>query len=437
MSNDRRSARLRHQHDLADLDLTGLTLAITSLTPAGTTAQFLRGDLTWNNTLTGVLNISAGGAQIVGATRITQTSSALQLKGAGVANANTTYLEFLDSANSRTGYLGDESTANGDIGLSSAAGHVNVYANNTLNARFIGGTNEMLRLVKDGAFLSFYNTAEAARTGYLQMDTTNGGFLIVEVNKPLEVRTNNAAVVVWAAAGQGTHKHPLLIETSGSAAADRNTEMKTAGQSNVAFGTYAGVFRPVLTIQSETNAHHISIVGPEAAGGSNHAQIYTTRALITRAQDHRFQNIAGTNLATVESSGEVWAANGFRTIVDSGNTYLYSTNSAPATYPHGSWRIAGNAGGGGYVGLINDAPLQPTFMSRISDGLTGVYFQGPGRWAWYDDGAKFRVTQPIVRAANDGAYTGYNSSSFQSGIITVQSGGTASGGADGDQFLIY
>jgi hypothetical protein len=59
----------------------------------------------------------------------------------------------------------------------------------------IGGVfaenNEGLRIINDGGFVSFYNSANSTRTGYLQMATIGGAIFAVEQNQGMSLRTNS------------------------------------------------------------------------------------------------------------------------------------------------------------------------------------------------------------------------------------------------------
>lgn len=159
---------------------------------------------------------------------------------------------------------------------------------------------------------------------------------------------------------------------------------------------------------------------------------------------------------------EFWGY-GFRDDSNS-NYYFYSASG----YSYGSFRLGGTRGG--YVGLILDGTKRWTFMS---DGTNvGLYNQIDSRWSYLDNNSgtinifstasryiginvdatwvnltatgttNWYMDKPLhvngeIYRYLQGAMTHYGSSSFASGIITVQSGGSPSGGSDGDQFLIY
>jgi hypothetical protein len=121
---------------------------------------------------------------------------------------------------------------------------------------------------------------------------------------------------------------------------------------------------------------------------------------------------------------------GLCAISDNGASQLiYNT----ATY--GNFKIVGSKGGYAGIMLADDSGVNPTFMAGA--GAAGVFNQGDGAWAWWRSSASYVDTQYTWRRYTQGAFLWYASSSYQSGSITIQSGGSASGGSDGDIFLIY
>lgn len=57
------------------------------------------------------------------------------------------------------------------------------------------------RLVSDGAFLSFYNTADSIRSGYLNINAGSNSALLIQVNQGLDFYTNNTLRFGFEAGG--------------------------------------------------------------------------------------------------------------------------------------------------------------------------------------------------------------------------------------------
>lgn len=133
--------------------------------------------------------------------------------------------------------------------------------------------------------------------------------------------------------------------------------------------------------------------------------------------------IAGDGLITAGS--DVYATGGFRYASDT-SFYFYNTSG----FSYGSWRVGGARNG--YIGVVLDDGIRATFMSNGTS--FGVYSQNAGYWAWLETGASFRTTHP-VQDSNGAAYLRHTQ--YGSAAITVQSGGSPSGGTSGDIFFIY
>lgn len=199
MSNDRRSARLRHQHVLADIsdldDLDGvyaplvhdhsaaqvtsgtfadariaqsnvtqhqaaLTLAA-SQTTSGTfatarlgsgtadTSAFLRGDGSWSNIL-----VTPG-----------TPGPALILRGTTTGNANLAYLSFQDSAGTESGWVGDGSSGNATLFLS-AINALQMQASNGSYQLVLGTSGAYTNLAfQASGWVPSYHTALAVQVG--------------------------------------------------------------------------------------------------------------------------------------------------------------------------------------------------------------------------------------------------------------------------------
>lgn len=71
-------------------------------------------------------------------------------------------------------------------------------------------TFEAMRIVRNDATITYYEATNTTRTGYLQLSTT-GGILNMEINQPLEIRTNNTPRISIAAGGTTTFSVTCLF----------------------------------------------------------------------------------------------------------------------------------------------------------------------------------------------------------------------------------
>lgn len=77
---------------------------------------------------------------------------------------------------------------------------------------------EGVRVINDGGLISFYNTANSIRTGFLNMNTIGGAIFSVELNQPMSLRTNNIERIIIEADGDvgiGTHSPGAKLEVAG------------------------------------------------------------------------------------------------------------------------------------------------------------------------------------------------------------------------------
>lgn len=158
-----------------------------------------------------------------------------------------------------TGYVGSGSSllaglARTDFGLTAGAGGALVLGSNnterirastgglvTVFAPSSGPTLQVnsllgaaaLRLPQDAAFIEFYNTANSARSGYLQIHAAAASRLWVEVNQALELGTNNTTRVTIGASGDATFTGALAATSfAGSGVA-----LTALNASNLSSGT--------------------------------------------------------------------------------------------------------------------------------------------------------------------------------------------------------
>jgi hypothetical protein len=121
------------------------------------------------------LGISAGGGRTV-----LVTTDGLQLK------LGTSSLPSYS-------FTGDSNTGMYSDGADTIAWAVNAGQRMILNGSsltLLGGSAQAFRIHDNQGYAAFWNSAGTTRTGYLQMDTTNGAFLTVELNLPMRFYTN-------------------------------------------------------------------------------------------------------------------------------------------------------------------------------------------------------------------------------------------------------
>lgn len=258
-----------------------------------------------------------------------------------------------------------------------------------------------------GGALSLVNNSTAA-TAYTSLDFFRGSTLSGRV------RTNELGDMAYVTTSSGNH----YFYSAGDAGVGAiHLAVKSTGElsmgSNVWHTSVAdGQLRLLF------NANSTTAFNSPANG-------YTFRSGSTANSE--LLNISATGVLSAAS--DVYAAGGYRWGQDT-SFWIYNTGG----YSYGSWRLGGNRNG--YVGLVLDdaAGWHPTFMSQ-GPGATGVYFQGVSRWSWYDDDSHFNIQrQPYMLGSGAILRWGNGQSNAQ---VTVQSGGSPSGGQNGDIILIY
>ncbi|KKL80086.1 hypothetical protein LCGC14_2008290, partial [marine sediment metagenome] len=71
----------------------------------------------------------------------------------------------------------------------------------TFSGLIKGTAGESARFANDGAFITFWNTANSVRSGYLQIQAAGVAILNVQINQGLELRTNNTNRLTIVAGG--------------------------------------------------------------------------------------------------------------------------------------------------------------------------------------------------------------------------------------------
>jgi hypothetical protein len=458
MSNDRRSARLRHTHDLADIDFTG-TLALTgSLVTSGNVSVggnlAVTGLSTFNNTATfAVPTLFADGA--VGTPSIAftlDTNTGIWRRGADlmsfstggaerlvIGNAgNTSRVVLLTADGSATapGYAFDNQSNSGmfrpgstALGFAIAGAERFRYTNSPEFQMWGSSAGN------SGAYIGGYEATGATRYGYLQFNVT-GPRMASDGARVLEFYTNNALRTTWQAAGHIHHSASLSLTGWVGSTADF-----PASQHSLAFGVQGG-YGTLHSYSTATNTYQpmaayatfLEIIGPSGQSylymnGKN--TIRNTDGFMRLNQDGHFTN-------GVYTPGEMRIDATLRINTDIQNvagTKQLNLNSL-AGLSHGTAYLTG-ASGSGYHGLaIFDGGVHPTLMGNGS--TAGVYNQGHGSWMIYvSDSTYVRSQYKLIDTGGQPYWRYTNNSTSTGGLVTIQSGGSPSGGTDGDVFLIY
>ncbi|KKK69055.1 hypothetical protein LCGC14_2937870, partial [marine sediment metagenome] len=119
-------------------------------------------------------------------------------------------------------------TGNGAVLIGSPTGHSDSAGNLAVEGALTATTvtasglikstaNEGARFAHDGAFITFWNTANSVRSGYLQIQAAAAATLNVQVNQLFTIRTNNTIRFTVAAGGDVTIVNNVLIGTTTAA----------------------------------------------------------------------------------------------------------------------------------------------------------------------------------------------------------------------------
>jgi len=105
---------------------------------------------------------------------------------------------------------------------------------------------ESMRFVDDETFISFFNSANSARSGYLQVRPSNTASLTIEVNQPFHLRTNDLDRIVIATGGDVTIAKSLNVD----GALDLGNDLEFAERiGNLIIGTNNNVATGTVTAQ--------------------------------------------------------------------------------------------------------------------------------------------------------------------------------------------
>lgn len=173
---------------------------------------------------------------------------------------------------------------------------------------FLPNATEAIRMVEDGAFLSFWNTVESVRTGYIQMQAAGLSSITVEVQQPLYFRTDNQTRVVITAVGGEV----LVGTTTAATGAPRLDVIGSSGHAltisdSTADATTKTAF---VALRHYTNAEEpLAVVAGQATVSANRVLVGGGSSLRNAATAIEFYTAAnnttptGTLRASIDSSG--------------------------------------------------------------------------------------------------------------------------------------
>lgn len=486
MSVERRYPALKHTHtadqieDLSDwlttwLDAniatplaSHLSAAFTTTFGASDSTKFFRGDKTWANQLDGPL--------------ITHSASANEL------------LRLAGSSPYMTWYSADQTTRYGYI----QHGSTDLYMVNERNGRLVFYTNNAQRGYIEssgdfrwrgiGRFTGWYNTQSSDENGqatevgvsgslsyvgaYNRTASTYHPLYIFGSNIVLQPQSSNVVVAGTSASptldvqslngspwglrlyrtdlGSGAQmywdgafeQHSTAVASNGPILASSGW-VQTTGWSGVdsyrqggQFG-YTGGF---VYVHAYNGASYLPIRIAGSTVDINQSDLLIYSKIALRGNDTWLRlnptsaftsGIYSPGLMRVD--GELQLNSVVRDVTNAGS--LFNFNRSALSY--GTAYITGSANGG-YHGLtIYDGVYNMTLMS--SGSSRGIYDQGVSKWFLYNDTTYNYLGQdyPMRKSTTTGGMVYHASTSYVGGAVFVQSGGSPSGGADGDIFLIY
>jgi hypothetical protein len=208
-----------------------LTTEVTGTLPVGnggTGAVTLTGPLKGNGTSAFTAATSAdmiglfSGTCTSSSSRYLATDGSCQLLAAGAAGANPTASVGLTAVNGvATTFLRSDGAPALSQAISPTWTGQHIFTTTTPRSTAAEG----FRLANDAAFLTFYDTANSVRSGYLQIQASGTGTLGTEVNQPFSIFTNNTTRILfgadgsWDLAGTTPGTAGQVLTSNGSAAA--------------------------------------------------------------------------------------------------------------------------------------------------------------------------------------------------------------------------
>ena len=173
--------------------IAGASLSLSSLTSSRVTYAGASG------LLTDSANLTYGGSTLQISQTVAGTSQNLNLENASTTGTVSSSLSFtsngvakasITSAVYGNGYMAFATNDNTEKMRIDASGNVGIGTSSpTAKLQVVGA--EAFRAVDDIAYLSFYNSANSTRSGYIQMQSAGVSSIVVQANQPLTFSTNN------------------------------------------------------------------------------------------------------------------------------------------------------------------------------------------------------------------------------------------------------
>lgn len=266
-----------------------------------------------------------------------------------------------------------------------AAGAVGIGGTTTVTA----GTGESIRLVNNSAFLSFYNTANSTRRGYLQAVTGNVMTLASEeASQNIDVTTNGGAV---------TFNSPLLVTKSGGN--DIVINDTSAGKASIAVQS-AGATKMISGLSG-------AIEGDTSVDASLFAETGGAIRFYTNGSASERLTIGTTGNISV-AAGDVFPATGSQDVgvVGAGWRRFLGVNGSASTPV---FSFAGDAdtgiynGGAGVVAIAGNGNVGMTIVGGSAAPLRAYAADtvGDNYWIYYDSTGSEKAYMGFGGSADD------------------------------------
>lgn len=314
----------------------------------------------------------------------------------------------------------------GNLTIDPAAGTIDGNANLTL------GPGASAWLITDGNnFFSLLGGSIAGGSGFnlLQIDVSGTGNFVLsgaQLNQVgyrfVGVLTGNRVIVV----PNSTQEYWVDNETTGAF----TLSVATAGQASPPTVPQANRYILYCDGTSVINALTNSVVFPIVIGQGGTGATTAAGALANLGG-----TIVGTGVFTAANTGAALTALGGTTVgqavftaanATAGQAALGATATGEALFTAASAAAARTTLGVTATGADNTYAFRANNLSDLANAATARGNLGLGSLATLNTAAAANVSGGVLRQGTLG-----------SGVVTVQSGGVASGGSDGDIFLIY